>query len=136
MAVAQRHQPLADIAARRDVHAQAARGVLMHEAPVGAHQRAPLRFREVGEIAHRAVALAVMHLARIRRHQAGDHVQQRRLAGAGFADDRQRLAFLQFEADVAAGGDGAEALVEAFGDEEGRAHSAAFLDWAACRFSQ
>ena len=41
---AHRHQPLADIGAGRDRHPQALRGVLMHIAPVGAEQKAPLGF--------------------------------------------------------------------------------------------
>ncbi len=37
VALADRHQPLADVAAGRNAHAQAARRVLVDEAPVGAH---------------------------------------------------------------------------------------------------
>jgi hypothetical protein len=95
----------------------------MHEAPVGAHQRAPLGFGQRREIAQRAVAQPVAHRARVGRQQAGDQVQQRRLAGAGFADDRQRLALLEFEGDFAAGLDGAIALGKAVRDEQGGGHA-------------
>ena len=70
VAFADRHQPLADIGAGGDVHAQASRGILMHKAPVGAHQRAPLGFAERREIAQRAVAHAVDARARARRRAA------------------------------------------------------------------
>jgi hypothetical protein len=45
VALADRHQPLADIGAGADVHAQAVARVLMHEAPVGAREHAPLAAR-------------------------------------------------------------------------------------------
>ena len=41
------------------------------------------------------------HLAGARRGQAGHDVQQRRLAAAGAADQRNRLAGLHLETDVA-----------------------------------
>ena len=59
VAVAERHQPLADVAAGGDVHAQAARGVLVHEAPIGAHQGAPLGFAAARQVARGAVAQAI-----------------------------------------------------------------------------
>ena len=136
MAVAKRHQPLADVAAGGYVHAQAARGVLVHEAPIGAHQRPPLGFRERGKIAHGAVAQAIMDFAGVRGEQAGDQIEQRRLARAGFADDRQRLALLDLERYVTAGFNRAVALAEALGGEQGGAHSAASFRSASCRFSQ
>ena len=40
------------------------------------------------------------HLAGARHHQTGKNVQQRRLAAAGAADQRDGFAGLQFEADV------------------------------------
>ena len=51
MPLADRHQPLADVRAGRDAHAQPVDRVLVDEAPVGAHQEAPLGLAEIGEIA-------------------------------------------------------------------------------------
>ena len=48
MPVADRHQPLADIGAGRDAHAQAIGRVLVDEAPVGAHQEAAAPPRSSG----------------------------------------------------------------------------------------
>ena len=53
MAVADRHQPLADIGAGRDRHAQPVGRVLVDEAPVGAHQEAPLGLAHAVEVAAR-----------------------------------------------------------------------------------
>ena len=91
----------------------------------------------LGEFAQRAVAAAIAHRARVGRHQARDQMQQRRLARAGFADDRERLALLEFERNVVGRRcDRAVALAEALGAEQRRAHSAASFVCAACRFSQ
>ena len=60
---ADRHQPLADIGAGRHPHAQALRRILMHEAPVGAEQKAPLGLAETGKIPQHAVAHAIRHRA-------------------------------------------------------------------------
>ena len=51
VAVADRHQPLADIGAGRDRHAQAVGRVLVDEAPVGAHQEAALGLAHAVEVA-------------------------------------------------------------------------------------
>ena len=59
VAVADRHQPLADIGAGRDRHAQAVGRVLVDEAPVGAHQEAALGLAQLVEVAEVAVAHAV-----------------------------------------------------------------------------
>ncbi len=140
MAVPERHQPLADVAAGRDIHAQAERGVLMHEAPVGAHQRATLRFGEKSEIAHRVVALAIADNSFVRLKQPGDQMEQRRLARTGLAHDSEGLAFSDLEGNVAAGLDRAIALAQRLGDEK-RDHLAASFCFArarsaAWRFSQ
>ena len=74
MAIAQRHQPLADVAAGRHVHAQPARGVLMHEAPVGAHQRSAFGLAHAGKVAHGAVAAAIADHAGIGFQQARDEM--------------------------------------------------------------
>ena len=102
MAVADRHQPLADIGAGRDRHAQAVGGVLVDEAPVGAHQEAALRLAHAVEIAKRAVAHAVGDRAGGRHHPGRDAVEQRRLARAGLADHGQHLARPQLEGDILA----------------------------------
>ena len=100
---AHRHQPLADIGAGRHRHPQAQRGILMHIAPVGAKQKPPLGFAEGCEIAHHAVAHPVRHTPRARRQLRRQQLQQRRLARAGFADDRQHLAGIERKGHVAAG---------------------------------
>ena len=41
------HEPLADVAAGRNAHAQTLARILVHEAPVGAHEEAPLGFVQV-----------------------------------------------------------------------------------------
>ena len=115
---ADRHQPLADIGAGRDRHAQALRGVLMHIAPVGAEQETPLGFAQRIEIAQHAVAHAIGHTARGRRHLRRQHLQQRRLARTGLADDRQHLAGIEREGDVAAGGEPAEILRQVLRNEQ------------------
>ena len=60
MPVADRHHALADIGAGGDGHAQPIGRVLVHEAPVGAHQEAPLGLAELIEIAPHPVAHAVL----------------------------------------------------------------------------
>jgi hypothetical protein len=54
------------------------------------------------EIAVLAVAHVVFDAAGGRHQPGGDAVQQRRLAGAGFTDDRQHFARPQLEGDVLA----------------------------------
>ncbi len=85
----------------------------MDEAPVGAHQRAALGFAQRRQRSRRAVAQAIDDLAGIGFERAGDQIEQRRLARARFADDRQRLALFKLERNVAAGDDRAVAFVEA-----------------------
>ena len=96
--VADRHQPLADIGAGRHRHAQPVGRVLVDETPVGAHQEAALRLAHAVEVAERAVAHAVGDRAGSRRQPRREAVEQRRLARAGFADDRQHFARPQLEA--------------------------------------
>ncbi len=57
--LADRHQPLADIGAGRDRHAQPVGRVLVDEAPIGAHQQAALGLAHPVEVAEGAVAHAV-----------------------------------------------------------------------------
>ena len=103
MVPADRHQPLADIGAGRHRHAQALRRILMHIAPVGAEQKAPLGLAKLGEIAHHAVAHPVRDSPGVRRKLRRQQLQQRGLARAGFADHRQHLAGIERERNVAAG---------------------------------
>ena len=77
-----RHQPLADIAAGGDVHAQVLPRVLMHEAPIGTMQRAQRRRRHRVHVVQMAGGIAIPDGAGIRRQTARKHVQQRGLAGA------------------------------------------------------
>ena len=102
VAVADSHQPLADIGARRHRHAQPVGGVLVNEAPVGAHQEAALRLAHAVEVAEIAVAHAVRHRTRRRQEPRRDAVEQRRLARAGFADDRQHFPRPEIERDILA----------------------------------
>ena len=113
MARADRHQPLADIAAGRDAHAQAVAGILAHEPPIGAEQEAALRLAHGEEIADRAVALAIPDLARRRRDLGREQAEQRRLARARFADHRDDLALMDIEADIDAADPAAVGLAEA-----------------------
>ena len=103
-----RHQPFADIAAGGDVHAQVLPRILMHETPVGTMQRAQRRRRHRVHVVQPARRIAIPDGAGIGRQPAGQHVQQRRLAGARFADHRQHLARPQIDIDAAQRGDGAE----------------------------
>ena len=59
--------------------------------------------------------------AGVGRLEAGDQVEQRRLAGAVGADDAEDLALVDIEGDVGVGGEAAEALGHAF-DVEQQAH--------------
>jgi hypothetical protein len=74
----------------------------VHETPVRAHQEAAFRLAHAGEVAHLAVAHAVFDGARGRHQAGGEAVEQRRLAGAGFADDRQDFARPEIEGDILA----------------------------------
>ena len=56
------------------------------------------------------VLAAEQHLPGIDGLEAGDRAQQRGLAGAGRAEQRQQFARLHLEAHVLEGGEGAEAL--------------------------
>jgi hypothetical protein len=69
-----------------------------------------------GEVANGAVAHAITETTGIDRELARQELQQRRLAGAGFAHDCQHLAFVQRERDVAA----ADLTAVALGDVLGR----------------
>jgi hypothetical protein len=102
MPVPDRHQPLADIGAGRDRHPQAVDRVLVHEAPVGAHQITPLGLRHLVDVAACTIAHPVVNRAAGRRQPRGNAIEQRRLAGAGFADDRQHLARPEVETDIRA----------------------------------
>jgi hypothetical protein len=110
VALANGHQSLADICAGRNRHAQAIRRVLVHEAPVRAHEEAALGLAHAGKIAHPAVAHPVLDGAGSRHQAGGEAVEQRRLAGAGFADDGQHFAGPEIEGDVLAADAGAVEL--------------------------
>ena len=103
-----RHQPLADIAAGGDVHAQVLPRVLVHETPVRPVQRAQRRRRHGVHIVQPARRIAIPHRAGIRAHAARQHVQQRRLAGTGLAHHGQHLAGPEIDIDIDQRGDAAE----------------------------
>ncbi len=104
MPVANCHQPLADVCTGRNRHSQPVCRVLMHEAPVGAHQETPFGLTHMVEIAHRAVAHAIFHAA-CRWHQPGGNaVEERGFAGTGFADYGENFTWIKFERDIAATG--------------------------------
>ena len=50
MALADGHQPLADIGAGRHPHAQAVARVLVDKSPIGAHQQAPLGLADAVDV--------------------------------------------------------------------------------------
>ncbi|ENN84500.1 hypothetical protein RHSP_72583 [Rhizobium freirei PRF 81] len=102
VAVADRHQPLADIGAGRNRHAQAVGRVLMHEAPVGPHQEPALGLVHAEEVTIGLVAHMIFDAACRRQQSRRNAVEQRRLAGAGFADDGQHFAGPKLEGHVPA----------------------------------
>ena len=102
--VANSHQALADIGTGRNRHAQAIGGVLVHKAPVCAHQHPQVGFLHVRQIGHDAIAHAVEHVAAGQRQARGNAVQQRCLPGAGFAGYGEHFAGPQVEGDVPAAG--------------------------------
>ena len=83
------HEPLADIGAGTDRHAQAVAGMLVDEAQFGTQQTAALGFIQAVDIQHLAVGCRIMDMPGGRFQAAGKHVQQRALAGAGFAHDAE-----------------------------------------------
>jgi hypothetical protein len=92
VARADRHQPLADIGAGADVHAQAVARVLVDEAPVGAHQQRAAPARQRTDVGPGRRPACVLDAAAGRASEADEAVEQRRLAGARFADDAEHLA--------------------------------------------
>ncbi len=101
MPVSAVHQPLADIAAGRDIHAQAITRVLVNDAPGRAHQPAALLLRH-GIDVERLAGAAKQHRAGIGPVDPGETAQQRRFARAGFADNAQHLARPEIEGDIGA----------------------------------
>ena len=65
MAGADRHQRLADIGAGGHAAAQAVARILLHEAPLGAHQQTPARLGQRQQIESFAVRSRVMQRAAI-----------------------------------------------------------------------
>ena len=82
----------------------------------------------VGRFARQVVAVED-HLARSRLVDAGEHVEERRLAGAVRADQRHDRAARDREVDIVGRDEPAELLAHALGDDE----VAAFATHAACR---
>src|SRR5437870_1760142 len=72
--------------------------------PVGAHQKTPFGLAHMIEVAHRAIAHAIFHAARRWHQPGGNAIEQRGFARTGFTDDRQHLARIKLEGDVAATG--------------------------------
>ena len=107
---AERHQPFANIPAGGYAHAQPITRVLVHKAPIHAHQPATLSFRHAEHIAAK-----VMHGTRIRRHLPGEHTQQRCLAGTAFTDNRHNLSGSDIKRHTIQSGDGAELQIQPFG---------------------
>ena len=119
MAGALGHQPLADIAAGGHAHAQRVARVLVDVAPVGAVQRAQGGRGHGMDVMRGAIRVAIDDGAAIRRDAAGQHVEQRGLAGARFADDGEHLAGPERGADLVECGDPAEAEAEIACVEDG-----------------
>ena len=126
-----RHQPLADIAAGGDAHAERVARVLVDEAPVGTMQRAQLRRRHGMHIVQRRLGVAIEHLAGVGPDAAGEDIEKRGLAGAAFADDGEHLAGPEHGVDTVEGVDRAEGQAEVMRFEEGDGHIDALLD-ASC----
>ena len=87
-----RHQALAHIGASRYPHAQAFARILMHKAPIGAHEKAQFRFTHDVQCEEFALARRVADLAGRRLHLPGNAFEQRCLARARFTHNRQNLA--------------------------------------------
>src|SRR5690606_39576705 len=79
----------------------------------------------LGEVGEAAVAHAIADLAGAALHPRRDAIQERGLAGAGFADDGDDLAGPQIERDIGAADEVAVAALEVADGEDGVAHSAA-----------
>ena len=122
VASAHRHQPLADVGAGADAHAQSFAGILVHEAPFGPRQQPAAGLREAVHVHSAGGPRLVGDGAALGLEAAVQAIEQRRLAGARFAHDAQHLAGPQVEAHVAAGDATAEALADAAHGEQRRAH--------------
>ncbi len=122
MAPADRHQPLADIGAGGDAHAEPEFGMLVDEAPVGAEQEAALGLGEGEDVAGDPVTHPVEDASVGRFELAGEELQQRRLAGTRFTDHGEDLAGEEVEADVAAAEAGAVELGQALGGQQRGVH--------------
>ena len=96
------HEPLADIGAGTDRHAQAVAGMLVDEAQFGTQQTAALGFIQAVDIQYLAVSCRVVDIPGGRFQTAGKHVQQRALAGAGFAHDAEDFPGPQIQRNVLA----------------------------------
>eukprot|EP01132_Coremiostelium_polycephalum_P009853 gene9854-12088_t len=64
MPVADGHQPLADIGTGGDCHPQPIGRILMHETPIGAHEKAAFRLAQPVEIAELTPADGARRVAR------------------------------------------------------------------------
>ena len=113
--------PPCDLVARHAAPRQAVTHVVAHrhhreQRQVLEHHvhRAAVR----GHAVHRPATDA--DVAAVRRNEAGDHAQQRRLAAAGGAEDREEAAALDAERKFVDGGVAAEALDDALGLQVGR----------------
>ncbi len=101
VALADGHQPLADVAAGGDLRPQPVERVLVHHAPVGAQQAAAIALRHGVQIVFPVRLRAVKDLPALRRQPRRDRLQQRGFAGAGFADDAQNFTGVDIERHVA-----------------------------------
>ena len=111
MTVAAIHQPLADIAARRNIHAQSVARILVDDAPFGPHHRAARGFGQRENIDH-FVVVAKQHLAVAGRIKARETTQQGRFSRSRFTDNAQYFAGPQREGNILA----TDALAIIFGD--------------------
>src|SRR5690606_19946871 len=102
VAPADRHQPLADVTAGGDTHAQAKAGVLVHEAPVRAQQKATLRLAEREEVAFLAIAHTIVDAAGRRLDLCRKEPEQRGFSGAGLADHCDDLALVDLQRNIRA----------------------------------
>jgi hypothetical protein len=86
-----RHEPFAHVATCSDIHPQVLPRVLVNKSPVRAVQRPQRRCRHRVHVVQTADRIAIPDGPYIRSKPARQHIQQRRLARAGFTDHRQHF---------------------------------------------
>ncbi len=120
VALPHRHQPLSHIGAGRHRHAQPVRRVLVHEAPVRAHQEPAFCLGQRVEVTGLAIAHPVGDAAPGRLQPGRYAVEQRRLARSALSNDGKHFAGIDLEGHVPAANAAAIALGQPLDTEEGK----------------